>query len=94
MDTFTYGDTPTMFAPWRDGFVISRRTIDGISLIVSDGENQTLSLPLAVDVVASKSEIAMLVGGSNDSSILFAYPQFPDMASFTIGLFRLDCVTP
>jgi hypothetical protein len=94
VDTFTYGDTPTMFAPWRDGFVISRRTIDGISLIVSDGENQTLSLPLAVDVVASKSEIAMLVGGSNDSSILFAYPQFPDMASFTIGLFRLDCVTP
>ena len=94
VDTFTYGDTATMFAPWRDGFVISRRTIDGISLIVSDGKNQTPSLPLAVDVFTSSEEIAMLVGGFNDSSIMFAYPQHPDMVSFTIGLFRLDCVTP
>ncbi len=93
-DSYRFGDTSTMFTPWRDGFVISRRTIDGISLIVSDGENQTLSLPLAVDVVSSNEEIAMLVGGLDDSSILFAYPQFQLSDSFTIGLFRLDCVTP
>lgn len=87
-DSYTYGDTSPMFHPWRDGFVVSKRTVDGISVFVSDGYNITASDAQLVEVKSSNSELAMVTGGANDTSIFFAYPVMQG-----IELFRADCVT-
>lgn len=85
-DSYTLGDTSPMFHAWRDGFVVSKRTPEGVSVFVSDGYNITASDVQSVEVTSSNAEFAMVVGGANDGSIFFAYPVFEG-----VELFRADC---
>jgi hypothetical protein len=85
-DSYTFGDSSATFQPWRHGFVVSRRTMEGISVFVSDGYNLTASDAQPFDGSNANSEIAMVVGGEDEKSILFAYPTFDGVA-----LLRADC---
>ncbi len=89
IDDSVFGDTPWMFRPWRDDFVVSHRSEAGISVYVTDGHNRTSTVELPVDLIESRAELAIITGGPDERSILFAYPTWPGVA-----LYRADCVTP
>lgn len=86
-----FADFSPAFRAWRNGFVASRSTVDGLSIYASDGFNRTDLLPIDLSSVsiASRTDLAMLVGGENQRSILMAYPTIDG-----ILLMRADCYTP
>ncbi|MFO0555702.1 MAG: hypothetical protein U0271_45415 [Polyangiaceae bacterium] len=90
-DDYAFGDFAPQFLPWRDGFVGTHR--DGkVSIFVTDGFNRTSAPPLDgtdTQALASRSPLAVAIGGVDSGSFLVAYPTMEG-----ILMARFDCVTP
>jgi hypothetical protein len=93
-DPYFFGDFTPHLRAWRDGFVGGHRAEGGIlSIFVSDGFNRTDMAPILdidpMQSIASKTELAVAVGGPDSGSFLMAYPTMSG-----ILLARAECVTP
>ncbi|MBL8743442.1 MAG: hypothetical protein JNK04_20170, partial [Myxococcales bacterium] len=92
-DPYFYGDFTPHLRAWRDGFVGGHREDGIVSMFVSDGFNRTDMAPIpgtdAMQSIASRTELAIAVGGPDEGSFLMAYPTING-----ILLARADCVTP
>jgi hypothetical protein len=92
-DPYTFGDFTPNLRSWRDGFLGGHSDASGVSLFVSDGFHRTDMgvIPGTEPAlsIASKTKLAVVVGGPDSGSFLMAYATSPGVL-----LARAECVTP